>query len=98
MQEYVKALWKLYREQPALYEKDYETEGFAWINHMDAERNLLTLSERGKGRRIPWLPYAIFRQWIMKRIRWVFPIPENIRKFLTVIRRLTAAAVWEIPG
>ena len=24
MQEYVKALWKLYREQPALYEKDYE--------------------------------------------------------------------------
>ena len=48
MQEYVKALWKLYREQPALYEKDYETEGFAWINHMDAERNLLTLIRKGE--------------------------------------------------
>ena len=98
MQEYVKALWKLYREQPALYEKDYETEGFAWINHMDAERNLLTLIRKGEREENILVAVCNFRQWIMKRIRWVFPIPENIRKFLTVIRRLTAAAVWEIPG
>ena len=32
MQDYVKALWKLYKEQPALYEEDYEPEGFSWIN------------------------------------------------------------------
>ena len=48
MQDYVKALWKLYKEQPALYEEDYEPEGFSWINHMDSERNMLTLIRKGK--------------------------------------------------
>lgn len=32
MQNYVKALNKLYLEQPALYKLDYEPEGFEWIN------------------------------------------------------------------
>ena len=32
MQDYVKALNRLYREHPALYEMDYDPDGFEWIN------------------------------------------------------------------
>lgn len=41
-EEYFKELLKLYRSQPALYEMDYLVEGFEWINHMEATRNMVT--------------------------------------------------------
>ncbi len=47
MQAYVRALLKLCREQPALYLKDYEPEGFEWINSMAANENLLVFMRRG---------------------------------------------------
>ena len=48
MQAYMQALLKFYKEQPALYEADYDTAGFEWINHMEAEKNMLTLIRKGK--------------------------------------------------
>ena len=45
---YVKALWNFYKEQPALYEMDYDTEGFEWINHMESEKNMLTFIRKTK--------------------------------------------------
>ena len=47
-QEYVKALWKFYREAPALYELDDDPDGFEWINHMESEKNMLTLIRKSK--------------------------------------------------
>ncbi len=41
-QDYVKALNKLYRTQPALYEKDFEPEGFRWINCSDSANNIVS--------------------------------------------------------
>ena len=41
MASYFRALLKLYREQPALYELDENPEGFEWISNLDWERNLL---------------------------------------------------------
>jgi 1,4-alpha-glucan branching enzyme len=38
---FFKALLKLYREQPALYELDENPEGFEWISNLDWERNML---------------------------------------------------------
>lgn len=38
---YFRELIKLYRSQPALYEMDYVTDGFEWINHMEAEKNIV---------------------------------------------------------
>lgn len=40
MQEYVKALNELYKSHPALYEKDYEPEGFEWINCTYQKENI----------------------------------------------------------
>lgn len=42
MQEYVKELNKLYQKQPALYEMDYDTEGFAWMSALDADHSIIT--------------------------------------------------------
>ena len=46
-QNYVKALIRLYKEQPALYRKDYEPFGFEWINNISANENMLVFLRRG---------------------------------------------------
>ena len=48
IQDYMKALLKLYKEQPALFEEDYDPDGFEWINVMETEKNMLTFIRRGK--------------------------------------------------
>lgn len=40
-QDYCAALLHFYRKQPALWAKDYEPEGFEWINCMDADKNIV---------------------------------------------------------
>ena len=47
MKEYVKELNHLYTSHPALYQKDYQTEGFEWINCMDAADNIIAFLRRG---------------------------------------------------
>ncbi|MCR5609199.1 MAG: 1,4-alpha-glucan branching protein GlgB [Lachnospiraceae bacterium] len=39
---YVKDLIKLYQSQPALYKKDYSSEGFEWIDDMDSSRSIIS--------------------------------------------------------
>lgn len=39
MQEYVKALNNLYQDYPALYEKDFDPEGFEWISCLDGDHS-----------------------------------------------------------
>lgn len=41
MQDYVKALNAFYRSQPALYEQDFEPEGFEWINCTSGNENIV---------------------------------------------------------
>ena len=77
MQDYMKALLKFYKEQPALYEEDYDPAGFEWINVMEAEKNMLTFVRKGKKKEstlvvvcnfsaLPyWFPDAISRYKIV---------------------------------
>lgn len=51
IQNYVKALLRLYRKTPALYDADQLPEGFEWINADDADRSIFSFvrhSEDGK--------------------------------------------------
>lgn len=48
MQDYVKALLKLYQDYPALYEYDDTPDGFEWINHIEAEKNMLTFLRKAE--------------------------------------------------
>ncbi len=45
-QAYCQALLKFYRENPALYALDYDTEGFEWINNISANENMLVFLRR----------------------------------------------------
>ena len=41
MQSYMKSLLTLYRENPALYQRDYSPEGYEWINCISSNENML---------------------------------------------------------
>ncbi|RDY30599.1 1,4-alpha-glucan branching protein GlgB [Lachnotalea glycerini] len=45
---YVKALNHIYRNEPALYELDYKTEGFDWINNISANENIVVFTRNTK--------------------------------------------------
>lgn len=46
LQLYVKELNQFYLKHPALYENDYEPEGFEWISCMDADHGIITFMRR----------------------------------------------------
>ncbi|HEV3334131.1 MAG TPA: 1,4-alpha-glucan branching protein GlgB [Bryobacteraceae bacterium] len=48
MQEYVRALNRLYTAQPALYEVDFSWEGFQWIDFHDVDNSIVTFLRRAK--------------------------------------------------
>lgn len=41
LKDYVAALWKFYKEHPALYADDYRPEGFRWISMLDADHSVI---------------------------------------------------------
>ena len=43
----ITALNALYRNYPALYEKQFSSEGFEWINHQDSENSVLSYIRKG---------------------------------------------------
>lgn len=47
MKAYMQALLSLYRSQPALYQKDYDPEGFEWIDTLSANENTIVFLRRG---------------------------------------------------
>lgn len=47
MKAFMKALIGLYKEHPALYVKDYDPDGFEWINCVDWEKSLVSFIRRG---------------------------------------------------
>ena len=48
MKTYLKDLLKLYKSCPALYEKDYDADGFEWINNISANENMLVFLRKGR--------------------------------------------------
>ena len=48
MQRYMKALLKLYKSSPALYQKDYDPQGFEWINCISANENMLVFLRKSE--------------------------------------------------
>ena len=47
-QELVKALNTFYKKEPALYEKQFSSEGFEWIDHGDHENSVLSYLRKGE--------------------------------------------------
>jgi 1,4-alpha-glucan branching enzyme len=50
LQSFVRELNRVYREQPALYEVDFEYTGFEWIDMSDVEQSVISFIRRGEKR------------------------------------------------
>lgn len=48
MHTYMKALLNLYKNNPALYQMDYDPQGFEWINSISANENMLVFLRKTK--------------------------------------------------
>lgn len=48
VQKWVKDLNHLYRNEPALYERDFEMNGFEWIDFHDWEQSIISFIRKGK--------------------------------------------------
>ena len=48
MQNYTKALIHLYKTHPALWELDYDSDGFEWINCVEWEKSMVTFLRKAK--------------------------------------------------
>ncbi len=48
MRDYVKAWNIFYQRHPALYELDYDVEGFEWLSSMDADHGVITFMRRSE--------------------------------------------------
>ena len=47
VKELIKDLNKLYKKEPALYEKQFSAEGFEWIDYSDSENSILVFIRKG---------------------------------------------------
>ena len=48
LQRYVKDLNRLYKNEPALYEVDFDYTGFEWIDFMDADNSIITFMRKAR--------------------------------------------------
>ncbi len=48
MNEYVKCLNKLYKTETSLFEEDYNTDGFEWINNISSKESIVVFARHGK--------------------------------------------------
>lgn len=51
LKDYVKGLLHLYKKYPALYEKDYDWEGFSWVNANDKDRSIFSFIRYSRDRK-----------------------------------------------
>jgi 1,4-alpha-glucan branching enzyme len=69
LQTYMKALVQLYREQPALFERDFDPQGFEWINSMASDEDMLVFLRRGKNQKDDLLVVVNFSPLIYAKHR-----------------------------
>ncbi len=70
---YVKDLNQFFRDQKALYEKQYDTEGFEWIDQLDDVQSVLIYLRKGKKRKDQILVICNFTPETREKYRMGIP-------------------------
>ncbi len=89
IQETVKALNKLYKTEPALYEKSFEGAGFEWIDGGNANDSILIYSRKGKSTKDDLVvvlnmtptPHHSFRVGVPADGKWIEIFNSDDKKF-----------------
>jgi 1,4-alpha-glucan branching enzyme len=77
VQDLVRDLNRLYRDLPALHVRDCETEGFAFIDHGDADNSVLTFVRYGREGDPPVLVVCNFTPVVREAFRVGLPRPGH---------------------
>ncbi|MFZ1022934.1 MAG: 1,4-alpha-glucan branching protein GlgB [Thermoplasmata archaeon] len=77
VQAWVRRLNEIYRSTPALYERDYDPNGFAWVEPNDANQSVLSLARRGADPQDPVLVVLNFTPVPRSAFRIGAPLPGS---------------------
>ena len=80
MLRYVRDLIRLYRAYPALYRKDFETEGFEWISCLDADHSIISFLRRGEENDTELLILCNFTPVVYEDFRVGVPYPGKYKE------------------
>ena len=70
----VRDLNRLYREQTALHQVDFQPTGFSWIDCDDAAHSVISLIRRARAREATKCsPSSTSRRWCARAIGWACP-------------------------
>ena len=81
--EYVKELNALYIKEPALHEKDYEPDGFAWISANDANRSIISFERRGEKEKDTLVVVCNFNNVDAKNYKLAVPSAGNWKEIFS---------------
>ncbi|MDY4516990.1 MAG: 1,4-alpha-glucan branching protein GlgB, partial [Lachnospiraceae bacterium] len=87
MHEYMKALNLFYKEHPALYELDYDPEGFTWINAISANENMLVFTRNTKKKEEMLLVVCNFSPLVYENHKIGVPYPGKYKEIFNSDRK-----------
>jgi 1,4-alpha-glucan branching enzyme len=82
IQRFVRDLNRIYREEPALYEQDYDPSGFQWIDFRDADATVVSFLRKGKSSERPLVFIFNFTPVLRKSYRIGVPSGGSYRELL----------------
>ncbi len=82
LQEYTRDLLKLYRRHPALYETDYSSDGFRWINANDKDNSMFSFIRISPDHKKNLFFALNFTPVARKNFRFGFPVKCKLKKVL----------------
>lgn len=94
MRAYLHDLNELYRNHPALYAMDGNSDGFEWIQFTSYDENVVAFLRKTESRKKRFLRCVIFHRYLMTVTGLVCLLRGNIRKFSTVTVKSLADRVW----
>ena len=82
LKRFVRDLNTLYRGEPALYERDFEPEGFEWISLHDASNSVLSFLRRARSHNAPLIFACNFTPVPRENYRIGVPTPGTYRELI----------------
>ncbi len=82
LKRFVRDLNTLYRGEPALYERDFDPEGFEWISLHDASNSVLTFLRRARSHDAPLIFACNFTPVPRENYRIGVPTPGTYRELI----------------
>lgn len=82
IQQFVKDLNKIYKNSPALYEKQFSQEGFQWIDYSDHENSVLTYMRKGHDEKNDLIVACNFTPVLREKYRIGIPKKGRIKEIL----------------